>query len=404
MPAYNASPTAEQEHRAEAHGYFPRDLEWMLLCAFLILHFGVLARYWGETIGHDSHDFLRTVIAYRHFGILVPLQATYSSYHPPLSFLLTAVLSSFTGNLATGAQLLSSLSILGAFLLLRKTLSDIHILHTAAGVTFLYSALSLPVFIYLTRASTYDTFQFFLSILTLHFSIALFWNPKQKKSTASFLQDTLLLTIALTAGLFTKYSCILNFSLPLLVLFIRFDRKTFRKALLTCCIAGSIAIVAATPYYYTRYFKETGKWLPVGMEWHRPEDLQKTRAERDAHPLLFTAHMLRVPTKLFGDMYSIQDSLWHHLWYHTWKTDWYWMTQGPLSSIISTFYATFSLPLFAFGFLIFIISRHSLPRSLNHFGWIFFLHTVLLLVAILRFAYEYPLFDWALFKPKYIAS
>ena len=404
MPARRPSTSAKQENTSAGSGHFPCCLERILLGTFLILHVVVLARYWGEIIGHDSHDFLRTVIAYRHFGILVPLQATYSSYHPPLSFLLTATLSSFTGNLATGAQILSSLSILGAFFLLRKTLSDIHILHTAAGVTFLYSALSLPVFIYLTRASTYDTFQFFLSILSLYASVSLFWNPQQQKPTSIFLLQTLLLTTALTADLYTKYSCILNFLFPIFILFIRSDRKSMGKALLTCCIAGSIAAAAAAPYYYTRYFKETGKWLPVGMEWQRPEDLQKTRAERDAHPLLFTAHMLRVPAQLFGGTYSIQNSLWHHLWFHTWKTDRYWMTQGPLSSIISTFYATFSLPLFAFGFLIFFAGRNSLPRSLNHFGWILFLHTVLLLVAILRFAYEYPLFDWALFKPKYIAS
>lgn len=382
---------------------FPRTKEQLLLWTFLVLHFTLLFVHWGNISGHDALEFLGTLKDTNLFGPLPDLYTYRTSYHPPLSFLLAKLLSFSTGNLITGTQLLSSASILGTFLLLRSTLRQINLLQTTPGVIFLYLSSSLPLYVYLSRAITYDSLQFFFTILTLHLSIRFFWqhsstSPPRRNKASVFLP----LAVVLTAGLFTKYSALLNFSLPLFVILIRFHKPTSRASLASCLLAWSIAISASAPFYYTRYYQREQSWMPIGMEWQRKEDVSSARTLRDAHPILFILYVLRMPENLFLDEYPLQDSLWHRLWFDMWKGDPSWGPQTKASDVMSTFYATTFIPLFLLGLFLFILKKNRSRSALSDFGWILFLQGALSCAALLIFAYQYPLFDWGVFKAKYI--
>ena len=380
-----------------------RTNEQILLWAFLALHFVLLLMHWGEITGHDAREFLGTLHRMSALGSLPDFRTNLTDYHPPLSFLLARALSVFTGSPITGAQLLSSLSFLGAFLLLRSSLKRIEILYTMPGIIFLYISLSLPVFIYLARAITYDSFQFLLITLTFYLSIRFFWqNPIGSQSRKTWLGRTFLLTAVLTAGLFTKYSCLLNFFIPFFVLLIRLRAAPFKTGFMSCCIACSLALLAAIPFYYVRYYQTEGSWMPVGMEWKRPEALAQTRSFRDEQRFPFLLHILRVPSMLFGREAPVQDSLWHHLWFDTWKGDPLWGPQTNASEFLSTFYATTALPLFFLGIAFFLWKKSRTNTAFSDLGWLLLLQSILSCAALLSFAFQYPLFDWGIFKTEYV--
>lgn len=380
-----------------------RTNEQILLWAFLALHFVLLLMHWGEITGHDAWEFLGTLNRMSMLGWLPDFRTNLTDYHPPLSFLLARALSVFTGSPVTGAQLLSSLSFLGAFLLLRSSLKRIEILYTMPGIIFLYTSLSLPVFIYLARAITYDSFQFLLITLTFYLSIRFFWqNPIGSQSRKTWLGRTFLLTAVLTAGLFTKYSCLLNFFIPFFVLLIRLRAAPFKTGFMSCCIACSLALLVALPFYYVRYYQTEGSLMPVGMEWERPRDLARARHLRNKQPSLFALHMLRVPSMLFGREAPVQDSLWHRLWFDTWKGDPVWGPQTKISNTLSTLYANFTLLLFFLGMMFFLWKKGTAYTSFSDLGWLLFLQSMLSGIALLSFAYQYPLFDWGVFKAEYV--
>ncbi|OGJ73081.1 hypothetical protein A2454_00060 [Candidatus Peribacteria bacterium RIFOXYC2_FULL_55_14] len=381
----------------------PRTNEQMLLCAFLALHFALLFMHWGEITGHDAEAFLGTVHRMNIFGSLPDFRMNLTDYHPPLSFLLAKAFSVFTGNPVTGTQLLSSLSFLGAFLLLRSSLKRVDTLYTTPGIIFLYTSLSLPAFIYLARAITYDSFQFFLTILTLYLSIRFFWQQSagpQRRSV--WLGRIFVLSAVLTAGLLTKYSCLLNFFLPFFVLLIRMQTSSSREYFLSCIIACSLALLAVVPFYYIRYYQTEGSLMPVGMEWQRPEDLAQMRFLRDTQRVTFLLHMLRVPSRPFWKEAPVQDSLWHRLWFDTWKGDPLWGPQTKISDLLSTFYATTALPLFFLGIMFFLWKWGRTYTDFSDFGWLLLLQSTLSCIALLAFAYQYPLFDWGIFKAEYV--
>lgn len=324
-----------------------------------------------------------------------------TSYHPPSSFLLAKALS-VTSGLSTivTSQLVSFVSLLCVFLLLRQILKRIGILHTLFGIIFLYMAASLPVFIRLSVANTYDSIAFFLGALALYLSIDLFWEPdsfsirkQSDKHKILFLFGTFVL------GMLTKYSCLLYLSFPFIVLAVRSDRSQLFRHVKVTVLTCVLAIATVTPFYHQRYYTNTGEWMPMSMDWILGSSLENMRSSRDLHKVSFTLKMMRIPFAHFLQEMPIKDSLPYEVWFETWKPPRTYKN-GILRSM-PNIYVHFFIPIFAIGLLSFLARYRKRGTALSDLGWVLGGCTLIFVIALLRFGYEYPYFPWRVFKAKY---
>lgn len=377
--------------------------EYALLCITAILKFSLFYRRLGILYGYDAGEFTRTVQAYDFSGSLPALDAFFTSYHPPVSFFMAKFISILTGsNVIIGSQVLSFFSLLCSFLLLRGILRRIGLLHTVHGIVFLYLSASVPLFVRLATNSTYDSLVFFLGVATLYVSTELFWNPKSfslRKSECK--KNLVLLFLILTIGLLTKYSCVLHLAIPFIVLMVRSKPTHVLQHCVVVSLLCILAIGAVSPFYYHRYYKQTGDWMPMAMDWKIPKaGLSRIRAVRDKHKLAFTLHTLRMPLTHFTAISPIADSLPQEVWFEMWKP----ITpfQSGISKYMPDVYVHAFLPIFAFGFFLFFTRYRKRGNAVSDFGWILTVCAGIFLLSLLYFGYSYPIYQWLVFKAKYV--
>lgn len=357
----------------------------------------------GRLYGFDAGAFIETAGTYGFFEQMPPLTQFLTSYHPPFSFLLVRLISTLTGApLTISSQFMSFMSLLFAFLLMRRTLARIGLLHNLFGISFLYLSAALPVFTFLSMATTYDSLVYFFAAATLALSVELFWegdpfsltNPRQRNLAAMLLGIFVL-------GLLTKYSCLLHFAIPFFVLAARYRRATFVKnaaaALAVCAISGALVM----PFYYGRYYREHKQWMPLGADFFIGYTLDSERAKRDEHPLRFLLHILRPPPLDFGQKDPVTDSVFHELWYEIWKNDQ--AHAGAMLHELPTVYAyLFIVPMLS-GMLFFAFRcRKQRSDPLVGFGMTLAACALLFGSALVYFGYENPYFPWRYFKAIYV--
>jgi len=383
-----------------------RYVEGLLALSVVLLKLHVLYDTWGRLQGYDGGLWLNMFRVVRWFEPLPPSTALSVGYHPPLSFLIGRLIYLLYPHDVEVSQVSSTIAILVAFFSLRYILRFLGWLWTLPGIWLLYGGFSIPLVVSLGVETTYDSWVLAWFMLALAVSVSLFWRealPTWWKNNSAARRVTAL-GLILAAGLLNKYSGLLAFVLPLLVIAVRRGiRSTLRESSAPIA-AALIAVVVVFPYYYGHNYKREGRWMPADMESSRAHDLVVERAKRDAAPLAFIGHMLLYPLDCPRDPQTpVVDSFIHSTWLHTWTRDWVLGIQPEPSLTASRLYSgVFALVTLA-GTALFFIRRRRIPSTWRDLGWLIFCIAAYETLAALYFGWKFPLWNWRIFKAKYMS-
>ena len=382
-----------------------RRLEIWLAASLVVLRGFVLWRTWGRAQGFDAPHWLAVMHATHWFEPLPLPRALIASYHPPLSYLLGRSIYDIFHRDVEASQLLSTLSIVGAFFALRSALRYIGYLGTLPGLILLYGGFSIPLIVWLGIETGYDALVFFWFMLAFAQSTRLFWNPPPDKwwTSPRYSFGAALLGLTLAAGMLTKFNSLIAMAVPFLFVFVRHGIKSWRRDIGPPLFALSVSVAVIAPLYHHRYVNAAGHREPAAMDWQRPIDLAVARAARDTAPLRFIVNMLRVPDRsMLDSQYPVVDSFFNSIWLHTWKRDGCLGLQRPPSIQVSNLYiVAFPLPLLA-GTAWFLLRRRHIADAWRHVGWVLLAIAAIFCASALTFAWGYPLWDWRVFKGKYL--
>ncbi|PIQ76685.1 hypothetical protein COU78_05330 [Candidatus Peregrinibacteria bacterium CG10_big_fil_rev_8_21_14_0_10_49_24] len=378
-----------------------RQAELSLLISVLLMKCVLFYVRLGKIYGEDSSSFIKTMAKYRKTGILPDLKYSLTSYHPPGSFMLVKTVAESTGfSDVIATQIISFCSMLGAFFLLRALLKQIDVLYTPVGITFLYTIALLPILLNLSMASTYDSQVFFLGMLALYLSIDLFWNQDDFSLRNTYTLFVCALLIGtLFIGLMTKFTGLLFCSFPFIVILVRWKKEVAAKQIATALLICAMAGVSAMPYYYVRYYKQTGDWIPSPMEWLTPKNFAAAKMERDKHKLKIILEFITIPTINFAGKNEITTSLMYDTWYDVWKNDA--RHKSTLLKLVPEILVHATIPVFLFGLFSFLWHQRKRGPPLSDFGWILTGCAAVFILANLYFGYQNPYFPWRVFKAKY---
>lgn len=393
--------------------YFVRDtelprwkiIEWCFLAALLVLRVQLLRMQWGHLQGFDAGPYMEMFERVDWFQAIPDVRASFTSYHPPLTYLLNKLIFFVYPHAVESSQMLSWLSVTGGLLFLRATLKYIGVLWTIPGICLFYLGASLPLFIFLSYVSSVDPLSFFWMMLALYLSVRLFWDLPEGRYRYGWRELLLVIFLMLTlaAGLLTKFTGLLSMALPFLVILVRAQRgKLLQGAVLAFALCGCTALIVS-PFYYAQYYRDEGKIFPISLEWQRVETLQEVRYERDTHPIQFVSHMLRIPEKGFWkDSEPTMDSFFHSIWLQLWKRDAILGSQSPLSLLLSNMYIVIFFCTLVLGMVYFPVFYSRRMQAWNQLGYLLFGIALIFFLAMIVFAYQYPVWDWRVFKAKYM--
>jgi hypothetical protein len=306
------------------------------------------------------------------------------------------------------AQVLSFLMITGGFLFLRVTLLKIGRLRSMAGIVFLYTATAIPLFVFLSSSTGNDTPMFLSAMATLYLSVLLFWDEESagREYWLSRSMISVLLVLFIVAGVLTKYNGLLSCAIPFIVIVIRYSAGHISRRFILATLVVISSLVLTAPLYYARYYQEEGKMIPIDMEWKFPELLERKREQRDKDPWGYLFNIIRFPRKEFWfNRIADKGSFTHVIWFRTWKLEEKHGPQSELSQSFSDIYIMTFFVLLTCGTLSFVIFYPRRDPAWNALGLVLFLISLMYCLAILKFGYSYPQWewDWRAFKPKYIA-
>ena len=380
--------------------------EALLALSLVLLKLHVLYDTWGRAQGYDRGVWLDMLHAVRWFEPLPASAALSCSYHPPLSFLIGRLIYLLYPHDVEASQISSTLAVLVAFFSLRYVLRFLGWLWTLPGMCLLYGGVSIPLIVSLGVETTYDSWVLAWFMLAVAVSVSVFWHQPSpgwwKDNPVA--RRVALLGLVLAAGLLNKFSGLLALAVPFVIICVRRGIKTTFREFGAPMVAVLIAIVAVAPYYYEHNYKGQGEWMPGGMEYWRGQELAQARAERDAAPFTFIAHMLRYPLKSPSNPQEpVWDSFVHSNWLHTWTKDVVLGKQGEASLAMSRLYSGVLAVLTLAGTALFFIRRRRIPSTWRHLGWVILCIAAYESVAALAFAWKYPLWDWRVFKTKYMS-
>jgi hypothetical protein len=384
--------------------YIQVESSLALLVVLLKIH--VLHGTWGRLQGFDPYAWLDVFHATHWFAPLPPVRLWAATYHPPLSYLLGRLLTNIIPNELQASQALSTVALVIAFFCVRQLLRRIGYLWTLPGLWLLYGGISIPVVISIGVETTYDSWVLTWFMMAFTVSVGLFWNPPtsvkwwKENHTA---RGVTLLGLVFAAGLLNKYTGLLSFCLPYLVILVRRGIKATFRELLAPTVAVLLGIVIAFPLYYERNYKVEHTWTPAAMEWQRKDDLVKVRAKRDADPVAFIANMLRYPKELPANpQETVLDSFLHASWVHTWFRDSLFGHEPEPALTVSRKYSRW----FAGGLLLgsawFFARLRHIAKDWRDLGWMLLAISALFCGFALFFGWKYPLWDWKVFKTKYL--
>jgi hypothetical protein len=386
------------------HERYRRVEPWLALL-FLLLKVLLLRGTWGKIQGFDAPHWIDVLRVTHWFEPLPPPRALLASYHPPLSYLLGRLVVVFIPQEVEASQVLSTLSLVGAFFALRHALRHIGWLATLPGLILLYGGFSIPLLVWLSIETGYDGLVFFWFSLAFAQSIALFWQPVPKKwwRDAKFSFGVVLLGLTLAAGMLTKFSNLIALGLPFLVVFVRRGLHFWRRETVPSVLALVVSLIVVMPLYAHRYFAADSRHLQAAMDWQRPLDLAMARALCEKAPLRCWGNVLQLPNRSIIDSpYPVVESFLSSIWLQTWKKDGCLGVQPSPSLKVSNFYLQFFPLLLLGGTAWFIVRRRQIPKPWRHLGWVLIWIAILFCASALAFAWNYPLWDWRVFKAKYM--
>jgi 4-amino-4-deoxy-L-arabinose transferase-like glycosyltransferase len=383
-----------------------KPIEFVLTTSMVLLKLYVLYATWGRIQGFDALPWLDVFRVTRWFEPLPGPKMLFYSYHPPLSYLLCRWIYAVYPHELEASQILSTLAIIGVAFALRSTLRTIGVLWTLPGLAMLYVSASIPLVVAMSVETSSDPVLFMWFTVTLAISAKLLWRatPAVWWRRPGYVAGVLGLGLALAAGLLTKFNAAFAFGLPFLVILARGGSRSLRREFRAPVLAATIGILLIAPFYYLHYYKPLGQIFPQPMEWMRADDLKAALKVRDANPWRFVTHVIRVPVEpITGTQDPVTDSFVHSIWLQIWKRDAALGRQGDLSLVVSDLYVR-SFPVVVLASTLrFLIRRRTLPRAWRQLGHVLLPVSVMFCLALLYFGWKYPLWDWRIFKAKYIA-
>jgi hypothetical protein len=383
-----------------------RSVERVLTACLVVLKLYVLRLAWGHMQGFDALPWLEVFRLTHWFKPLPAAASTFGSYHPPLSYLLCRWIYDAYPHELEASQILSALAMLGAVFAVRDTLRTIGVLFTVPGLMMLYTTASIPLVVWMQTETTYDALVFTWVMAALALSVRLFWAPTPARGwrRPGRLVQLLCLGGVLGAGLLTKFNTAVAFALPFLVMAVRRGPRQLRAGEIGgAVVACAIGVIIAAPLWYQRYYLPLHQLFPQPMEWLRAEDLKRAIALRDADRRAFFLHMLRIPTEpLTRTQEPVTDSFIHSVWLQIWKRDIVLGPQPSASMAVSDGYLRVFAPIVLASTAWFLARHRRMPGPWRDLGYVLLAMSAAYSVLLVYFAYKYPIWDWRVFKAKYV--
>src|SRR6185312_6218574 len=123
------------------------------------------------------------------------------------------------------------------------------------------------------------------------------------------------LGLALAGGMLTKFTTLVVFGVPFVVVLARRGPRAVLHELAVPAAAVSLAAILVSPFYYQRYWKPYRELFPQAMSWLEAPALKEAVAARDAHRWRFLLHVLRIPKQaIVGTQTPVTDSFIYSIW------------------------------------------------------------------------------------------
>ena len=386
--------------------YRYKRVEALLCLSLVFLKLNVLYRQWGKPTGYDWFNWLPVLHYTRWFETLPSTRSVGISYHPPLAYLLARLIHYAYPHEVEASQILSTLATLAAFFALRAWIRRVGWLYTLPGFWLLYGGMSIPLLVYLAVETSYDALVVTWFTMILAASMALFWNGTRPRWWTDFKFSAGLtgLGILFACAMMTKVNGLFSFALPFIIILVRRGQRGLRREFRAPLVAAAIGLTIIGPFYYHHYYKTEGHWIVMDVEWLRKQDLDIQRARRDRAPVYFVRRMLMWPIYKNPDPQTADwQSFPHLVWTETWIKD-SWLGKQPEPSLsVSVGYAKTFAWILPAGTAFFLLRRRRIPRDWRDVGWVLLSVAVMFSLALLYFGYKYPLWDWRVFKAKYLS-
>ncbi len=381
------------------------SIESSLAVLVVLLKLHVLYDTWGRVQGFDWTFWMEMFHAMRWFEPIPPALIWSGSYHPPLSYLIGRLFLAVYPHEIEISQVVSTSAILVAFFSIRHVLRHIGWLSTLPGLWLLYGGISIPVIVSVGVETTYDAWVLAWYMLALAIAITLFWHPSsptwwKNNRTA---RHVTWLGLVYAAGLLNKYNGLLALALPSLIVLVRRGLKATLRESTAPIVAALVGLVIAFPLYHERYYHVEGRWTPTAMDWQRKSDLKIVRPKRDAEPFTFVANMLRYPLQTpTNPQEPVLDSFIHSSWLHTWFKDAALGVEPEPALTVSRKYSKWFAWATVAGSAWFLLRRRRIAPDWRDLGWLLLSIASIYCVLALVFGWKYPLWDWRVFKTKYM--
>jgi hypothetical protein len=380
-------------------------LEYTCLFTFLVTKGFRLYTRWGAEYGHDAGDQIK-VTNILGWGHLMPgLKECFNCYQPPLGFLVPKVPMAL-GLSAVPASVVSSFAAyLAAFFLLRATLAYLGVLTKPAAIAFLYLTVAIPLNTYLALAINLDSLMYAWSAGVLYTSVRVFWDvhlPPEKKTLRPLW--AVLLTVLLASAALVKISGFTLYCVPVVVALVQRRGPGWRKRLARSLLPGVMAVALVSPYFYERYYKETGHFLVMNHEWQFTQQTDEGRKWRDEHPVRFWVEMFspnpkadEKPNDRDHDRVRLHD-WWRLYWVRSEVIGW----AGESALRVSRFYLA-TMPVLVIVGLVMFLRTCRRGTIWSRLGWVFLVIGAIHLASMMRYLYVYPDALHIGVKPQYIS-
>lgn len=377
--------------------------ERTLLAAFLLGRLVLLWSRWNVEFGYDSGVHLDIVDGMARGTLFPALRSSYYAFHPPLGFAVPALLRWLGVGRILSVQLFSAACGLGSFFLLRGALRRCGLLAHPAAVFFLYLVAGLPLSVVLATAVSLD------AVIVLHAAAAVFLCAgifTRRKTDLRRWKSEVLLAAVLAAGLYTKFTGVLLLSVPFFWIGASaLTRPAPVRALLLrqCAVAAcvvSVAVLAALPYYYARYYRQTGMWFyTAGEDNLMLGDVVRWREVRDADPPAFF-RSIALP-------YAVGDAHYEPRFAGVWRSLWRAEDRAPQSEAAGTaigwYGAVFAVLAWA-GLALLVLGVTRPPAAWRRWGLFLLPFTAVHLAALAYYAFRVPVPGYFSTKGIYISA
>lgn len=364
----------------------------------ILLKLAVLPVRWEEPVGYDVWDFLPRVVQSAAGDYDPPLKSSYWAYHPPLGFALSGWLMRTGRTDLASVQIVSTLAACIFVVALRGTLAAAQLHRKPAGFCMLALAASTPLFVHSGTTVNIDIVACAFGTVALWASARLWWAERRTRWPWA-----LLLVLALAAGMMTKFSALLWFGVPPLIAFVATaDVKTRIRRTAGAIGLCTVAALCVLPYYYTRYYRETGAFFPSANDWWIPGELAAAKEKRDSDLPRFLKEFIGPSTPAATHGLNVRDLEYMHLG-EAWRDFW----------VQPEFLAPVSIPAVAVGavywslapLLIALGALQWRPRAPEHWhrlGWVLLCFTAAEWAALASYSWTQPLAPFSPTKGIYI--